>query len=255
MVSNKLMLNDAKSELLVIAPKQHVANIQAWNPLVKIGDAEIRLRDQLRNLGALMDQTMGMVPQVNNVCRSMYHHLRQISKVRKHLTLDACKTAINSLLVSRLDFNNALLHGVPRTQLHRLQVAQNSAARVITRTRGRDHIGPVLKAFHWLPVSQRIVYKILLLTFKAVYNNNAPDYLQQMVKPYAPQRNLRSTNKGLLRVPKISKKAGERSFQAAAPRLWNTLNPDLRKPCSLQTFKKNLKTALFEAAHRDLTSA
>ena len=149
------------------------------------------------------------------------------------------------------DYNNGLLHGVPQTQLHRLQVAQNSAARVITRTRGRDHIWPVLKALHWLPVSQRIMYKILLLTFKVVHSDSAPEYLHKMITPYAPQRNLRSTNKGLLHTPKISRKAGERSFYAAAPRLWNNLSPDLRKPCSLQTFKKNLKTALFKAAHRD----
>ena len=104
MISNKLMLNDSKTELLLVAPKQHMAAILAAKPCVKVGGASIIPVDCVRDLGAVFDSHMSMIPQVNNVCRSMYHHLQQISKIRKHLTKDACATAVNALVTSRLDY-------------------------------------------------------------------------------------------------------------------------------------------------------
>ena len=81
---------------------------------------------------------MSMVPQVSSVCRAIYHQLRQISRVRKYLTDDACATVVNALVISRLDCNNALLYGLPNALLSRLQVAPHCAARVVARVRRRE---------------------------------------------------------------------------------------------------------------------
>jgi hypothetical protein len=248
MISNKLMLNDSKTELLLVAPKQHIESILACKPRVKVGDAIIEPVECVRDLGAMLDRHMSMIPQVTNVCRSMYHHIRLISKIRKHLTTDACTTVINALVTSRLDLNNGLLIGLPSTQLTRLQVAQNCAARVVAGIRGRDHISPVLQALHWLPVTARISYKILLTTFKVLNTLCPPEYLAALLHQYKPSRSLRSTDKELLHIPKVTKKVGARAFQYAAPHLWNALKPDLRKSSSIQSFKKDLKTTLFNQA-------
>ncbi len=108
---------------------------------------------------------MSMISQVNTICKSMYCHLRQIGKIRRHLTKESCATIVQSLVVYRLDCNNRLLFLLPSLHINRLQVAQNNAARVVTGARRRDCITPVFRSLHWLPVSERIKYKVLLVTF------------------------------------------------------------------------------------------
>ena len=88
---------------------------------------------------------MNMDKHINTICRSGYMQLRQIGHIRKYLTTDATKSLVNSLVTSRLDHCNALLNGVPKTIVGRLQTLQNTAARIITRTSLYKHITPVLK--------------------------------------------------------------------------------------------------------------
>ena len=117
-------------------------------------------------------------------------HIRNINKMKCFLSADNLKTAVNALVFSRLDYCNALYSGL-QNLIHRLQLVQNTAARLITGTRKFEHITPVLAALHWLPVSFRIQFKILLVTFKAL-NGLAPSYLSEIVKTYEPSRILRS---------------------------------------------------------------
>ena len=106
----------------------------------------------------------------------------------------------------------------------------------MTRTRSSEHITPVLRRLHWLPVRQRITYKILLLTYKAL-NGMAPKYIADLLQPYTPTRQLRSSSKNLLVTPKSKLKFyGDRSFQVAAPRLWNSLTDDIRFRSRTLTF-------------------
>ena len=121
--------------------------------------------------------------------------------IRQFITTYACKTLVNSLVTSRLDYGNALLHGIPKSLTARLQGVQNSAARLITRTRKREQITPVLKSLHWLPVVYRSLYKLLMYTYKA-FNSTAPVYLEELVIPYHPRLPLRSESGCLLCVPK-----------------------------------------------------
>ena len=92
---------------------------------------------------------------------------------------------------------------MPDSQLGRLQIIQNSAARLITGTKKYSSITPVLQELHWLPVKSRISFKILLLTFQCLHNM-APSYLQELLKKYTPARNLRSSQKNLLECPSLS---------------------------------------------------
>ena len=135
-----------------------------------------------------------MAAQIRRVCQVAYCQIRGIATIRKCLSTTACKTIIHALVVSRLDFGNAMFYGLPETQLRKLQMIQNSAARLITGTRRRDHITPVLFSLHWLPVRQRIELKLLLLVFRAV----------------------------------PSRAVGRRAFSVAGPTLWNALPPAVR---------------------------
>ena len=151
-------------------------------------------------------------------------------------------------MTSRLDYCNALLAGCPASSINKLQLVQNAAARVLTRSRKYDHITPILSSLHWLPIKFRINYKVLLLTYKAL-NGLAPVYLTDLLSPYNPSRSLRSLNSRLLVIPRISKSTkGGRAFSHLAPKLWNSLPDIVRGSDSLSQFKNRLKTHLFSQA-------
>jgi hypothetical protein len=123
---------------------------------------------------------------------------------------------------------------------------QNCAARLVTGSKKYDHITPLMKQLHWLPISQSIIYKIVLITYKSL-NGSAQHYINNMLKPYTPSANLRSSTKGLLTVHSVKLvNYGERSFSYAAPKLWSELPEYIRKSETLPILKTRLKTHLFK---------
>lgn len=121
--------------------------------------------------------------QIRNIAKSCYHQLRNIGRIRPLISESYSKALVCSLVTSRLDYGNALLHGVCSSSLSRLQTIQNTAVRIILRTRKYDHITPVLVKLHWLPIERRIQYKLILQTFKALHRTS-PLYLQELVQVY-----------------------------------------------------------------------
>lgn len=242
-----LKLNEDKTELILFAPKHRVKDLKHCS--VPIGGNIVSSAECVKNLGVYFDQSLSMTKQISAVSKSCYHQIRNIGRIRKYITTDACKTLMCSLVTSRLDYGNALLFGLPTCQLQRLQRVQNTAARVVSRTRKTDHITPVLKSLHWLPIFYRCQYKLLLYVFKAL-TGNAPSYLQEIVKLYQPSRSLRSGKKSLLVTPIVRTKThGERRFDRAAAILWNDLPDEMRDTnLSVDVFKKKLKTYLFTKA-------
>ena len=157
------------------------------------------------------------------------------------LSNETAATIIHALITSRIDNGNSLLTGVTDHSLRKLQLAQNAAARILTKTRKFDHITPILKDLHWLPVRERINFKLLLLTWKVI-DGLAPSYISNFLVPYKPVCALRSSDKHLLTVPRTSSTLKDCAFSVAAPTLWNSLPLDIRCCDSLQSFKTLLKT-------------
>ena len=143
------------------------------------------------------------------------------------------------------------MYGLPKCLIKKTQLVQTTAARIVSCTKKHDHITPVLKMLHWLPIQQRIEFKILLLTYKAL-NGLAPAYLKELITVYCPNRPLRSADSMLLQIPATSStnltRYSDRAFSKAAPVLWNKLPTDIRKLTTVQSFKNKLKTHLFIAA-------
>ena len=107
--------------------------------------------------------------------KAAFCSIRNIGRICKHLIKDAAETIIHAFVTSKLDSNNSLLYGITNTQVARLQRLQNIAARIITYTKRTDHISPVLANLHWLPVEQRLIYKLCLIVYK-IMHNKAPKY-------------------------------------------------------------------------------
>ena len=206
------------------------------------------MSESQRILGFELDSSMSLVKQVNKVAQSCFMELHRMYKVRKCVTQEAAKTMIHSLVTSRLDYCNALFYGLPDCLLNKLWCVQKSAARLITMMRKYDHISPVMEELHWLPVWQRIDYKILLLTYKAL-NGLAPPYLHDLLQP-RPDWGSRRDHTNLLIVPKIKRSTfGGRAFRRASAVLWNNLPPHLRLCTSMEQFKCNLKTHLCHSVY------
>ena len=193
----------------------------------------------------MFDSHISMDAQISSVCRATHFHLRNIRAIRHLLTDDAAASLVHALVTSRIDYCNSLLFGLPDCKLNRLQRIHNIAARIVSRCSKSDHITPVLHSLHWLPVQQRITYKLMLLTFKCIHGL-APSYLAELVSLHQQPRALRSGSQHLLHVPRSRLKTyGDRCFEVAAPTEWNKLPMALRETKSLPMFKSMLKTHLF----------
>ena len=146
-----------------------------------------------------------------------------------------------------LDYCNSVMYVAADGSIQRLKAVQNAAARLVTGTRRRDHISPVLRQLHWLPVRQRVTFKPAVLVFKALHGL-APRYLAddcQLVTD-AGRRHLRSSESATCVLQRTNTRFGDRAFRLAGPSIWNSLPADLRQPdLSLGHFRRALKTFLF----------
>ena len=189
---------------------------------------------------------MGHVNKVFKVCM---FHLRTISKIRRFLTIEACKLLIHALVTSRLDYCNSILYGCNQSVLQRLQLLQNYAARLVYKIPKFCHITPYLKDLHWLPVQARIQFKLLTIVFKCIHGNG-PQYLSELPLPQndAPWPKIRKLHHTLhsQNTIKGGTKHGDRSFSISGPKLWNQLPVSIQNSCSLDVFKSRLKTFLFK---------
>uniref|UniRef100_A0A671UM61 Reverse transcriptase domain-containing protein n=1 Tax=Sparus aurata TaxID=8175 RepID=A0A671UM61_SPAAU len=238
MAVNFLQLNQDKTEVLVIGPEGQreklFPKLQHFKPTQSV-----------KNLGVIFDSELNFIPHIRNMTKIGFYHLKNIARVRPFLSQASTEVLMHAFISCRLDYCNALLSGLPKKSTLNLQLLQNSAARVLTRTRGREHITPVLESLHWLPVRFRIDFKVLLLVFKCL-NGIAPSYLSDLLLPYQPSRTLRSSGSGLLSLPKPRTKThGEAAFSHYGPRLWNSLPENLRSAETVDIFKGRLKTHLF----------
>ena len=213
-----------------------------------IGGTDIQFQSSVKYLGVRIDQTLSMQQQISSICRACFLELRRIASVRPCLSESACAKLVAALIISRLDYCNSILIGLPDEDLSRLQKVQNSAARLVSGKKKSDHITPVLKELHWLPVKVRCQYKVAVLAYRH-FDGSLPTYLSDSLTTYIPSRSLRSSTEKLLRIPKCSmRSAGERAFSYQAPRVWNSLPAGLRDSPTLSQFKHGLKTFLFSEA-------
>ena len=223
---NRLKLNKVKTELLYLFSKY---NPQQSLPPLRFGTDVIKPSSNARNIGDIFNTTiMSMLPHANNVCKSAFYHRRTISRIRKYLSMQTTDILIHAFVTSKLDHWNSLPYNVPKNVIKQLQLVQNAAGRQITCARKCDYITPILFDLHWLPVSEQINFKILLLTFKALHQQS-PTYIQDLITRYLLSRSLQSSF--MLSLNPVSfnlKTYGSRAFAVSAPELRNKLPDDIR---------------------------
>jgi len=225
-----------------LGAKQYVMRVTVNS--VQIMLTVVPVVDNVRDLGVVLDSHLTMSAQVSSVCRSAFCQLRQLRPVVRSLTTDAAKMVIQAFVSLRLDYCNLLFYGISDHLIRRLQVVQNTAARLVTGTWRRlvtgtwrrDHISPVLRQLHWLPVHQHIKFKLAVLVYKSLYGL-PPQYLVEDCELVAAAE---------LVVPRTNTRLCDRAFCGC----WTTVveqpsvQPTTVRPYLLQ-FRRALKTYLF----------
>ena len=240
---NKLKLNESKTEFFVAASPYYEKRLPEIT--LTIGNSRIKPSQTIRNLGAYFDSNMTMALHITNVSRTIIFHLRNISRIRRYIDKDTCHHAVVLLYFLALIIVMVYFSSLPKSYTLRLQRLQNWAARLVFTVNRQQDPKPLLKSLHWLPVKQRISFKLLLYVFKSL-NGMAPVYLSKCFKLHVPKRNLRSSKDRLrLDYPRTGVQAGDKSFTVCASKLWNNIPVHIRQSVSVNAFKKALKTYLF----------
>ena len=166
-----------------------------------------------------------MQSHVNKTCKAGYYYLHNLSRIRKYLDKKTTECLVHVFFTSRLDFCNSLLYDLPDCLNSKVQRVQNTMARLVYQAPRFCHTSPILQELHWLPIRDRIKFKVILITFKAI-KGAAPNYLQELISFKSNSSyGLRFNDSFLLAQPRqrTLTTLGDRTFAVAAPMLWNCL--------------------------------
>ena len=199
MNSNKLKLNTDKTEVTPVVSASCLESV--FSESANIGGNSVPFKTSVKYLGVRLGKTLSMQKHFSSICCASFLELRSIASVRPYLSQSAAARFVAAVVISRLDYCNSVFIGLPADQIAQLQRVQNNAARPVMKKRRRDHVTPLLKELHWLPVKFRCQYKIATLAYRH-FEGSLPSYLSSSLCTYEPFRSLRSSNQKLLKIPK-----------------------------------------------------
>jgi len=206
----------------------------------------------VRDLGIYFDADLSMRCPVQKTVASCFAILRQLRSIRRSVPTSVYQALVVALVLSRLDYGNAVLVGLPGYLYSHLQSVLNAAARSIAGLRRSDHITDTLASFHWLRASERVQFKLATIVYRSL-NGTAPSYLAADLRHLSDmpsRRRLRSSLTHQLDVPQSQcVTVGDRAFAVAGARLWNSLPPDIVASNTLSQFRRQLKTFLFRRSY------
>jgi len=249
MRSHRLQHNTSKTEFIWCCPfrrRQHIPDGDFLD-----GVDSVKPVSGARDLGVFVDSELSMRSHISHVAASCFGAMRQIRSIRRSLPPAALEMLVTSLVHSRLDYCNVVFAGLPLCDIRRLQSVLNSSIRLVTGARKYDHVTSLLRDHHWLPIAERVEFKLCTLVFRCL-QGTAPSYLADHVRltsSIGRRNGLRSADMLTLDVPRTRLSFGDRAFVVAGPRAWNKLPFHVRSAQSMPTFRKLLKTHLFQCAY------
>jgi len=213
------------------------------SPITLCG-AQITPVTSVRSVGVTMDSSLSFLSHVNHAVSSSFYQLRWIKRSLSAVPFDTAKS-FNCFVISMIDYCNSLIFGVPQYALDRLQRVLNAEARMLCGVGKYSHVSGLIRdRLQWLPVSQRIQFKLSDDVYKAMHGS-APVYLCELCEQSCVEGRTRSSARGDLVVQRTRTKFGERAFVVAGPAAWNQLPCSIRNSSSVNIFKTALKTSLF----------
>jgi len=195
---------------------------------VVVSNAIIQPVSRIRSLGVTIDRKLYFDQHVNNTSRSCYHHIRALRHIRYCLRDEFVKAVACSVIGSRLDYCNALLSGMSKSNFTKLQRLQNTLARVVLRRIKFEHIPPALKEFHWLPFKCRVSFEATVRVH-SIKKTGQSACLSQLMQDYEPVRTPRSSTNNLMCKSAVGTILAISGFRHSAVYVWNNLPENIRK--------------------------
>jgi hypothetical protein len=189
------------------------------NLSLHVGNDVIEPVSVVRDLDVLLDNELSMKKHVSKVASVYYFHLCRLKPIRRILGRQITTSLVNSFVSSRLDYCNSVLAELPKSTIAPLQRVQNAAVRLICGLGPRAHVSPALYELHWLPMEQRLTFKLCVFMY-LIHTGPSPSYLSELVmstSSIASRSRLRSANSRRYEPPAIRLKLGEQSFAFAGP--------------------------------------
>ena len=223
----RLKMNLAKTEFIYFGNARQIQKCTITSINVA-GDLILRT-DLIKYLGVWLHSGLIFKTLITKKCKAAMINFIWIWSICHLLTQGTTASLVLSLCISHLDYCNSILYGLPNNTIEKMQQIQNMCARLVLRRTKWDSATECLASLHWLPIKQRIKFKLCTLTYKLLHNKG-PKYLQELLQYKKSRKTLRSSmDHYLLVIPKTKLKTfAERSFEVAAPTVWNELPHQIR---------------------------
>ena len=244
---NRLKINTSKTEFVYFGGARQMDKCALHQ--ITVGDSVVTRSTNVKYLGVKLDQNLTLKEQVSSKCGLAMANIKKVRSIRNYISVALCNQIVVALVLSHLDYANALYNGLPKCTLTKLQRIQNVAAKLVLGRKQQDSSRQSLADVHWLPVKYRIMYKICMLVYKCL-TGNAPNYLKSLISVKVYRPGLRAESQGpFLDPPKVKHETFlKRSFAYSGPLYWNKLPLEIRTSSSEIHFKNLLKTHLFSEA-------
>ena len=233
-----LKINPEKTEMLLCYPDSLSDKVIIRGVIV--GEQCIRFSDKVKNVGLWIDSNLTFDYHINKIVSHCHKLLKDISRVRSLLSTQHTEMLVHSVISCRLDYCNSMYFNIKKSNVKKLQKVQNAAARIVAQKRYRESISGTLKDLHWLRIESRVIFKLLLLTYKYI-KGKCPPHFNFQYKSY----NTHPNDYLMLKTISCKTKYGKRAFTYLAPRLWNALPVKIKTEENIQLFKSMVKTMLF----------
>src|SRR5258706_296843 len=199
MRSNRLQLNSAKTEILWSTTSRRLHQLPQTQ--LRVGSDFVMPSTVVRDLGIMLDSDVSMRSHVTRTVSTCFAVLRQLRTIRRSVSRPVIQSLVTSLVLSRLDYGNATLAGIPQHLLRRLQSVMNAAARLIYSSSRYDHISPLLRQLHWLKAKERIEFKLAVLVYRCMHGTAPPYLIDELSRPADSESRRRLRNEIWWRSP------------------------------------------------------
>ena len=245
--SLRLQLNPDKTELIRFGSRANLVKIRQLDVMsLNLCSVAVEPVDSIRDLGVILDSEFSMRVHLSKISSTCFFHLRRLRKLRPLIDTASSQRLASAFILSRVDYCNSVLVGIPTSTLAPLQRVLNAAARFLAGATSRTHVSGIMKSLQWLTVAYRIRFKPCV-RMHGVHNGTSP-YLTNSTTPISSlpgYRQLRSAMTTEYDIPHTRTKFGDRAFSVAGPREWSALLANIENITDLSSFKRAIKTQFF----------
>ena len=236
--ANHLLVNPDKTKLLLFGTRQLLSQLR--DVTVPFLGQELKPVASAKDLGIILDSNLNFNDHVTSLSSSLLSTLCQVNRVRHLFSREILNTILNSLVFSKLFYCSTVWSGTSKDNVHKLQLLQNFAARILTNTKKFDHISPILNELGWLTIEELLNLRDVIMIYKCI-NGLAPNYLSSKLYKRSDTHAYNTRLKEHFSLPLCRTSIAQRNFYYRALKSWNKLSVATRNSSSLAQFKRSAR--------------